>query len=318
MNTLELFLGQEMKKIYNSVAELVGKTPIVKLSRLANKHKVKAHLLAKCEFFNPMFSVKDRIALNMLEKAAQKYKITSETVFVEATSGNTGIGLAGMCAAKGYKLVITMPENMTKERILLMRHFGAEVILTPAEDGMKGAIAKADMLAEKNPNVILLRQFVNEANPDAHRFGTSIEILEETGGEVDAFVSAVGTSGTLTGVASTLRTYNPDLYVVAVEPSASPVLSGGEAGPHKIPGIGAGFIPEFYDKNLVNEVMDITNEEAMNMSKEVGALEGLSVGLSAGAALSAAVKLGQRPEFKGKNIVVIIPDSIERYLSMLS
>lgn len=305
-----------MKKIYNSITELVGKTPLVKLSRLAKKCKVKAHILAKCEFFNPLFSVKDRVALNMLEKAAQKYKITDETVFVEATSGNTGIGLAGICAAKGYKLVITMPENMTKERIMLMRHFGAEVILTPAEDGMKGAIAKADLLAEKNPNVILLRQFANEANPDAHRFGTSIEIIEDTGGEVDVLVSAVGTSGTLTGVASTLKTYNPDLYVVAVEPSASPVLNGGQPGPHKIPGIGAGFVPEFYDKSLVNEVIDISNEEAMAMSNQVGILEGLSVGLSAGAALCAAVKIGQRPEFKGKNIVVIIPDSVERYLSM--
>lgn len=305
-----------MKKIYNSVTELVGKTPLVKLSRLAKKCKVKAHILAKCEFFNPLFSVKDRVALNMLEKAAQKYKITDETVFVEATSGNTGIGLAGLCAAKGYKLVITMPENMTKERILLMKHFGAEVILTPAEDGMKGAIAKADLLAEKNPNVILLRQFVNEANPDAHRFGTSIEIIEDTGGEVDVFVSAVGTSGTLSGVASTLKTYNPDLYVVAVEPAASPVLNGGQAGPHKIPGIGAGFVPEFYDKSLVNEVMDITDDEAMAMSNQAGALEGLSVGLSAGAALCAAVKIGQRPEFARKNIVVIIPDSVDKYLSM--
>lgn len=306
-----------MKKIYNSVTELVGKTPLVKLSRLAKKCKVKAHILAKCEFFNPLFSVKDRVALNMLEKAAQKYKITDETVFVEATSGNTGIGLAGLCAAKGYKLVITMPENMTKERILLMKHFGAEVILTPAEDGMKGAIAKADLLAEKNPNVILLRQFANEANPDAHRFGTSIEIIEDTGGEVDVFVSAVGTSGTLSGVASTLKTYNPDLYVVAVEPAASPVLNGGQSGPHKIPGIGAGFVPEFYDKSLVSEVMDITDDEAMSMSNQVGALEGLSVGLSAGAALCAAVKIGQRPEFKGKNIVVIIPDSVDKYLSMM-
>ncbi len=305
-----------MKKIYNSVTELVGKTPLVKLSRLAKKCKVKAHILAKCEFFNPLFSVKDRVALNMLEKAAQKYKITDETVFVEATSGNTGIGLAGLCAAKGYKLVITMPENMTKERILLMKHFGAEVILTPAEDGMKGAIAKADLLAEKNPNVILLRQFSNEANPDAHRFGTSIEIIEDTGGEVDVFVSAVGTSGTLSGVASTLKTYNPDLYVVAVEPAASPVLNGGQPGPHKIPGIGAGFVPEFYDKSLVSEVMDITDDEAMAMSNQVGALEGLSVGLSAGAALCAAVKIGQRPEFARKNIVVIIPDSVDKYLSM--
>lgn len=306
-----------MKKIYNSVAELVGKTPMIKLGRLAKKHKVKAHILAKCEFFNPAFSVKDRVALRMLEEAAKKNTIIKETVFVEATSGNTGIGLAAMCAAKGYKLVIAMPENMTKERIMLMRHFGAEVILTPAEDGMKGAIAKAEILAEKNPNVILLKQFENEANPDAHRFGTSIEIIEDTNGEVDAFVSAVGTSGTLTGVASTLKTYNPDLFVAAVEPAASSVLNGGQAGAHRIPGIGAGFVPKFYDKNLVDEVFDIADEEALSMSREVGATEGLSVGISAGAALAAALKLGKREEMTGKNIVVILPDSVERYLSML-
>lgn len=306
-----------MGKIYNSVTELVGKTPLVRLSKLGKKHKVKARILAKCEFLNPLFSVKDRVALNMLKKAEEKHKITEDTVFIEATSGNTGIGLAAMCAAKGYKLVITMPENMTKERIMLMRHFGAEVILTPAEDGMRGALAKAEMLMEKNPNVIMLKQFANEANPDAHRLGTSIEIMEDTKGEVDAIVSAVGTSGTLTGLASTLKTCNPDLYVVAVEPSASPVLNGGQPGPHKIPGIGAGFVPEFYDKNLVDEVFDITNEEALEMSREVASLEGLSIGLSAGAAVCAAVKLGMRPEFRGKNIVVILPDSIERYLSML-
>lgn len=306
-----------MKKIYNSVAELVGKTPIVRLSRLAKKHKVKAHLLAKCEFLNPLGSVKDRVALKMIEKAEENKQVNNDTVFVEATSGNTGIGLAGICAAKGYKLVITMPENMTKERIMLMEHFGAEVILTPAEDGMKGAIAKADMLAQKNPNVILLRQFENEANPDAHRFGTSIEILEDTGGDVDILVSAVGTSGTLTGIASTLKTNNPDLYVVAVEPAASPVLNDGQPGPHKIPGIGANFVPPFYDKSLVSEVVDISNEEALEMSNEVGALEGLSAGISAGAALAAAVKIGQRPEFKGKNIVVIIPDGVDKYLSMM-
>ncbi len=306
-----------MKNIYNSVAELVGKTPMVRLSKLAKKHKVKAHLLAKCEFLNPLGSVKDRVALKMIEKAEENKQINNDTVFVEATSGNTGIGLAGICAAKGYKLVITMPENMTKERIMLMEHFGAEVILTPAEDGMKGAIAKADILAQKNPNVILLRQFENEANPDAHRFGTSIEILEDTGGDVDVLVSAVGTSGTLTGIASTLKTNNPDLYVVAVEPAASPVLNGGQPGPHKIPGIGANFVPPFYDKSLVSEVVDVSNEEALEMSNEVGALEGLSAGISAGAALAAAVKIGQRPEFKGKNIVVIIPDGVDKYLSMM-
>ncbi len=305
-----------MTKIYNSVAEMVGKTPMLKLSKLAKAHKVKANLLAKCEFYNPAFSIKDRVALKMIENAEKSGKLTDETVFVEATSGNTGIGLAAICAAKGYKLVITMPENMSKERILLMRHFGAEVILTPAEDGMSGAIAKADMLAEKNPNVLLLSQFTNEANPDAHRFSTSIEIFEDTGGAVDVLVATVGTSGTLTGIASTLRSYNPDLYVVAVEPKSSPVLNGGEAGPHKIPGIGAGFVPKFYDKNLVNEVIDVTDEDALLVAKEVAKVEGLPVGISAGAALSAAIEIAKREEFKGKNIVIILPDAVERYLSL--
>ena len=305
-----------MTKIYNSVAELVGKTPMLKLSKLAKAHKVKANLLAKCEFYNPAFSIKDRVALKMIENAEKSGKLTDETVFVEATSGNTGIGLAAICAAKGYKLVITMPENMSKERILLMRHFGAEVILTPAEDGMSGAIAKADMLAEKNPNVLLLSQFTNEANPDAHRFSTSIEIFEDTGGAVDVLVATVGTSGTLTGIASTLRSYNPDLYVVAVEPKSSPVLNGGEAGPHKIPGIGAGFVPKFYDKKLVNEVIDVTDEDALLAAKEVAKVEGLPVGISAGAALSAAIEIAKREEFKGKNIVIILPDAVERYLSL--
>lgn len=305
-----------MTKIYNSISEMVGKTPLVRLSKLAKKFKVKATILGKCEMYNPAFSIKDRVALKMIEAAEKSGKITADTVFVEATSGNTGIGLAAICAAKGYKLVITMPENMTKERIVLMRHLGAEVILTPAEDGMKGAIAKADLLAEKSANVILLRQFENQANPDAHRFGTSIEIFEDTGGEVDVLVSAVGTSGTLTGIASTLRTYNPDLYVAAVEPANSPVLNGGEPGAHKIPGIGANFVPPFYAPDLVNEVLDIKDEEAVYMAKEVAKLEGLPVGISAGAALSAAVKIGQREEMRGKNIVVILPDSVERYLSL--
>lgn len=305
-----------MKKIYNSITEMVGKTPLLKLSRLAKKYKVKATLLGKCEFYNPLFSVKDRVALAMLERAAKTRPITDETVFVEATSGNTGIALAAMCAAKGYKLVIVMPENMSKERITLMRHFGAEVILTPAEDGMKGSIAKAELLVEKGEDVIMLKQFENEANPDAHRLGTSMEIIEDTGGEVDVLVSAVGTSGTLTGIASTLKTCNPDLYVVAVEPASSPVLNGGKAGSHRIPGIGANFVPPFYDEGLVNEVVDVSDDEALFMAKAVAVNEGLPVGLSAGAALSAAVRVGQRADMKGKNIVVILPDSTERYLSM--
>ena len=305
-----------MKKIYNSITEMVGKTPMLRLASLAKKHKLKANLLGKCECYNPVFSIKDRVAKQMLIAAEKSGKVNADTVFVEATSGNTGIALAAMCAAKGYKLVITMPENMTKERILLVRHFGAEVILTPAEDGMKGAIAKADLLAEKNPNVILLRQFDNQANPDAHRFGTSIEIFDDTGGNVDAVVIAVGTSGTLTGIASTLKTYNPDLFVMAVEPKSSAVLNGEKAGAHKIPGIGAGFVPKFYDASLVDEVFDVADEEAALFAKECAVLEGLGVGISAGAALAGAVHLAQRDEMKGKNIVVILPDSIERYLSM--
>ncbi|MBP3418447.1 MAG: cysteine synthase A [Alphaproteobacteria bacterium] len=304
-----------MQKIYNSVTEMVGRTPLVNLSRLAKKFKVKANILAKCEFYNPVFSVKDRVALKMIEKAEEAGLVREDTVFVEATSGNTGIGLAAVCAARGYKLVIIMPENMSQERIKLMRHFGAEVILTPAEDGMTGSINKAEILAEKNPAVLLLRQFENEANPDAHKFGTSIEILEDTGGDVDCLVSAVGTAGTVSGIASALRTYNPELYVAAVEPAASPVLNGGKAGPHKIPGIGAGFVPKFYDPKLIDEVIDVKDEEAADMAKATARCEGLAVGVSAGAALAAAVKIGQRQEMKGKNIVVILPDAAERYLS---
>ncbi len=305
-----------MKKIYESITEMVGKTPLLALSRLAKHCQSKATILGKCEFYNPLFSIKDRIAQRMLEEAEKSGAVTPDTVFLEATSGNTGIALAAMCAAKGYKLVITMPENMSKERILLMRHFGAEVILTPAADGMKGALAKAEMLMEKNPNVVMLQQFYNEANPNAHRFGTSIEILEDTAGEVDVLVSAVGTSGTLTGIAATLKTSNPDLYVVAVEPKSSPVLNGGDAGPHKIPGIGAGFVPPFYNDNLVNEVMDITDDEAVETARLAAKFEGLPIGISAGAALCAALKLGKRPEMKKKNIVVILPDAVERYLSL--
>ena len=304
-----------MRKIYNSITEMVGHTPLLKLSRLAKKHKLKAKLLGKCEAYNPVFSVKDRVAKQMLENAEKSGLVTDDTVFVEATSGNTGIALAAMSAAKGYKLVITMPENMSKERIMLMRLFGTEVILTPAEDGMSGAIAKADMLAEKNPNVILLRQFENPANPEAHKLGTGIEIFEDTGGEVDAVVIAVGTSGTLNGVASTLKSYNPDLYVAAVEPKNSAVLTGGDKGAHKIPGIGAGFVPVFYDASLVDEVFDIADESASAMARECAQTEGLPVGISAGAALFAAAELGRRDEMKGKTIVVILPDAAERYLS---
>lgn len=304
-----------MGHIYNSIDELVGHTPLLRLKRIESKFKLKGHLFGKCESYNPAFSVKDRIAKHMLEKVPFT-KINKNTVFVEATSGNTGIGLAAMCAAKGYKLVIIMPENMSRERILMMKHFGAEVILTPKEDGMKGAVQKAEFLKEKNENVIILNQFENEANPEAHALSTAPEIIDDLNGEVDALVAGVGTSGTLSGTARVLKTCNPDLYVVAVEPKSSPMLSQGSSGPHKIPGIGANFVPPFYDKKLVNEVMTIENEAAFKGSQIAATLQGLSIGISAGAALKAAINLAQREEMAGKNIVVIFPDAIERYLSM--
>ena len=304
-----------MFEVYESVAELVGNTPLLALKKIEKKFKTKAHLFGKCECYNPAFSVKDRIAKNMLEKIPAS-KINKNTVFVEATSGNTGIGLAAMCAAKGYKLVIIMPENMTRERIVMMRHFGAEVILTPKEDGMKGAVQKAEILAEKNKNVIILNQFENKANVEAHTLTTAPEILKALKGNIDALVAGVGTSGTLTGTARALKTCIPDLRVVAVEPKSSPMLSEGYAGVHKIPGIGANFVPPFYDKSLVDEVMTIENEEAFEGAQICARMQGLAIGISAGAALKAAIVLAKREEMKGKNIVVIFPDSIERYLSM--
>ena len=304
-----------MTQIYQSVTELVGHTPLIQLNRLAEKHKIKAKIWGKCEFYNPVFSVKDRVALMMLEKTNAD-KITPETVFVEATSGNTGIGLSAMCAAKGYKLVIVMPENMSKERIKLMKHFGAEVILTPAEDGMEGAVKKAEILAEKNPNVIWLKQFENKANPGAHTLGTAMELMEDTGGNFDVLVCGVGTAGTITGVAKALKTCNPDLYVAAVEPAESPVLEGGKAAVHEIEGIGANFVPPLYDEKLVDEIVHVNSRDAFATAKETAQIEGLPVGISAGAALRAALELAKRTEMHHKNIVVILPDAIERYLSL--
>ena len=294
--------------------EMVGHTPLLRLHKLEKNYRLKARLLAKCEFYNPLFSVKDRIALSMLDKAEKSGKINANTVFVEATSGNTGIALAALCAAKGYKLVIVMPENMSQERIKLMRHFGAEVILTPAEDGMKGSIAKADILAEKSPDVILLRQFENEANPDAHRLGTSMEIMEDTGGEVDCLVSAVGTSGTLTGIASALKTCNPDLYVVAVEPAESPLFTKGHAGPHAIQGIGANFIPKISEGKHLDGILTVKGEDAIAQARELAQKHGIFCGISAGANVCAAQELTKK--YPDKLIVAIIPDSGERYLSV--
>lgn len=303
-----------MVKIYNSITELVGHTPLLRLGNLTTKLRLNAEIIGKCEMYNPLFSVKDRVALSMIEKQ-EKLGVSRDTVFVEATSGNTGIGLAGVCAAKGYKLIIIMPENMSKERIMLIRHLGAEVILTPAEDGMSGAIHKAELLKERNKNVIILNQFENKANPDAHRLGTAMEILEDTGGDFDAIVAGVGTSGTVTGVASVLKTYNQDLYVAAVEPKGSAVLSGKEKGLHKIQGIGAGFVPPLYDKSLVSEVLQVSDDDAIEMAKLVAKIEGLFIGISAAAAVVGAVELAKRQEFVNKRIIAILPDSVERYLS---
>lgn len=303
-----------MSKIYNSIEELVGHTPLLKLNKLMQKLELKANILAKCEFYNPIFSVKDRVALNMIKKAPFS-KINSDTVFIEATSGNTGAALAAFCAAKGYKLIIVMPENMTREKIALIRQFGAEVMLTPAADGMAGAIKKVEILKERSNNIIEFKQFENPANVEAHKLTTSVEILEDTDGATDAIVCGVGTSGTLTGIASTLRTVNPDLYVMAVEPAESPVLAGGQKGAHQIGGIGAGFVPPLYDKSLVNEIFHATTKAAFEMTKTVAHTEGLPIGVSAAAAICGAVDLAKRPEMAGKNIVVVLPDSVERYLS---
>ena len=303
-----------MAEIYNSIEDLIGHTPVVRLGKLKDRLSLKANILAKCEFYNPVFSIKDRVALQMINKAPFS-KINKDTVFIEATSGNTGIGLAAFCAVRGYKLVIVMPENMAKEKIALIRQFGAEVLLTPAEEGMAGALKKVEILKARSNNIIEFKQFENEANVEAHKLTTGVEILEDTDGNVDAIVCGIGTSGTMTGVASTLKSCNPDLYVVAVEPKESAVLSGGEKGLHRIGGIGAGFIPPLYNPDLVNEVISVESEKALEMTKFLASLEGLPIGISSAAALLGAIDLAQRDEMIDKNIVVIFPDSIERYLS---
>ena len=303
-----------MQKIYDSIEDLIGHTPLLKLNKLMKKFECQANIIGKCEFYNPIFSVKDRVALNMINKAPFS-KINENTVFIEATSGNTGVGLAAFCAERGYKLVIVMPENMAHEKITLIRQFGAEVLLTPAAEGMAGAIRKVEMLKARSENLIEFKQFENQANVEAHQLTTSVEIMEDTGGNVDALVCGVGTAGTITGIASALKSCIPDLYVLAVEPAESPVLSGGQKGAHRIGGIGAGFVPPLYRPELVDEVYKVSSKDALNMTKIVAQNEGLPVGVSAAAALTAAINLAKRDEMAGKNIVVILPDSIERYLS---
>lgn len=303
-----------MNKIYDSIEDLIGHTPLVRLNKLRKKFDLHADVLAKCEFYNPIFSVKDRVACNMINKAPFS-KINQDTVFIEATSGNTGVGLAAFCAYRGYKLVIVMPENMSPEKIALIKQFGADVLLTPADEGMAGAIRKVEILKSRSQNLIEFKQFENPANVEAHQLTTGVEIIDDTGGEVDALVCGVGTGGTIVGIASTLKSCNPDLYVMAVEPAQSPVLSGGEKGNHRIGGIGAGFVPPLYRSELVNEVFKASDTDAMEMTKIVAQTEGLPVGISAAAALIGAFDLAKRDEMSGKNIVVILPDSIERYLT---
>ncbi len=303
-------------RIYNSITETVGDTPLVRLDKIAKEKGVKANLLAKLEFFNPVGSVKDRIGLAMIEAAEAAGKISPDrTVLIEPTSGNTGIALAFVAAAKGYRLILVMPESMSIERRKMLALLGAELVLTPAPQGMKGAIAKAQEIANATPGAFTPQQFENPANPEIHRLTTAEEIWNDTHGEVDVFVSAVGTGGTLTGVAQVLKARKPGVRVVAVEPEDSAVLSGGQPGPHKIQGIGAGFIPPILDRGLIDEVVTVGNQTAFDTARLIARVEGIPVGISSGAALAAAIEVGARDEFAGKNIVLIIPSFAERYLS---
>ena len=304
-----------MSKIYKSASELVGKTPLLELTHLEESLKLKAKLLAKLEYFNPAGSVKDRIAKSMIEDAEQSGKLQPGAVIIEPTSGNTGIGLASVAAAKGYRIIIVMPETMSVERRQLMKAYGAELVLTDGAKGMKGAIAKADELAAEIPNSFIPGQFVNPANPKAHYDTTGPEIYEDTDGKVDIFVAGVGTGGTVTGVGKYLKEKNAAVKVVAVEPKSSAVLSTGIAGAHKIQGIGAGFVPDVLDTKVYDEIIPVANEDAFEAGKLIGKKEGVLVGISAGAAVWAAIELAKRDENAGKNIVVLLPDTGDRYLS---
>lgn len=304
-----------MSKIYTSIDQLVGRTPLLELLNTEREYDVLAKIIAKLEMFNPAGSVKDRIAKNMIIDAEKKGLLKPESVIIEPTSGNTGIGLASMAAARGYKIIIVMPETMSVERRQLMKAYGAELVLTEGAKGMKGAIAKAEELAKEIPNSFLPGQFVNHANPAAHEATTGPEIWEDTNGNVDIFVAGVGTGGTITGVGGYLKSKNPNIKIVAVEPNASAVLSAGTPGPHKIQGIGAGFVPEILNTEIYDEIITVENEDAFATAKKLGHTEGVLVGISSGAALWAAIELAKRPENKGKNIVVLLPDTGERYLS---
>ena len=302
--------------IYNSILDTIGNTPLVRIDKFAKKKGVKAHLLAKLEFFNPLASVKDRIGLALIESLEKQGKaIPGKTTLIEPTSGNTGIALAFAAAAKGYHLILTMPETMSVERRKLLKFLGAELVLTEGAKGMKGAIAKAEELANENPDAIIPQQFENPANPDVHRHTTAEEIWNDTKGDVDFLVAGVGTGGTITGIGQVIKQRKPDFKVIAVEPKDSPVLSGGQPGPHKLQGIGAGFVPKTLDTHVYDEIIPVSNEDAFKNSRDLALLEGIPVGISSGAALTAAIEIGKRPENAGKNIVIIIPSFAERYLS---
>ena len=304
-----------MSKIANNLTDLIGNTPLLELTNYEKEKGLKAHLIAKLEYFNPLGSVKDRVANAMIEQGIADGTINKDTVLIEPTSGNTGIGLAFAAAAKGLRLILTMPETMSVERRKIVYALGAEVVLTPGYAGMKGAIKKAEELKEEYGNAVILQQFENEANPAIHTKTTAEEILRDTDGDIDFFVSAVGTGGTITGTGRGLKAKNDKVKVIAVEPASSPVLSGGEPGPHSIQGIGAGFIPKIMDLSIVDEIIPVENAAAFERAREVAKSDGLLVGISSGAAIDAAVKLAMRPENEGKRIVVLLPDGGERYLS---
>lgn len=304
-----------MAKIHNDITETIGNTPLVRLNRTAAAHGAQAEILLKLEFFNPLSSVKDRIGFSMIDDALKSGRINANTVLIEPTSGNTGIALAFVAAAKGLKLILTMPETMSVERRKLLKILGARLVLTEGAKGMKGAIAKAEELATKIPNAVILQQFSNPANPAIHRQTTAEEIWRDTDGKVDIIVSGIGTGGTITGVGEVLKPRKPSLQIVAIEPDASPILSGGQPGPHKLQGLGAGFIPAILNTKIYDEVIRVKETDSGPVSKQVNQLDGIPVGISSGAAVWAAIQLSKRPENKGKQIVVIIPSSSERYLS---
>ncbi len=304
-----------MAKIFSSLTELIGNTPLMYLNNIAANHGVQANLIAKIEFFNPGGSVKDRVALSMIEDAEKSGKLKPGAVIIEPTSGNTGVGLAWIASVKGYKTILTMPETMSVERQNLLKAMGAQLVLTPGSEGMSGAIKKAEELRDSIPGSVILQQFENPANPLAHVHTTAEEIWKDTDGKVDVFIAGVGTGGTLSGVGRGLKAHRSDIEIVAIEPDSSAVLSGDKPGMHKIQGIGAGFVPATYDAEVVDRVMRVTDDDAIRMGRELSLNEGLLVGISSGAAVHAAVTLGRMPEYKDKNIVVLLPDTGERYLS---